>query len=51
MRRCRLYATKSPTSGQAAVYVDGAWVATVNLYATTTTYRNLVGGLDCLLVM
>jgi hypothetical protein len=33
------YATKSNRSGKAAVYVDGALKATVDLYASATTYK------------
>lgn len=38
----KLYATKTPNSGTARVYVDGVYKATVNLYAASTTYKSLV---------
>ncbi len=34
-----VYATKTPSSGKAAVYVDGALKATIDLYAAATTYK------------
>jgi len=35
-------AATGPTRGSAKVYVDGAYVTTVNLHAATTSYRRLV---------
>jgi VCBS repeat-containing protein len=35
-------ATKTPTSGSAQVWIDGALAATVNLRSTSTTYRQVV---------
>ena len=31
-----------PTRRSAAIYVDGRWVKTISLYATTTSYRKVV---------
>jgi hypothetical protein len=39
-------ATKGPTRGAAKVYVDGALVGTVDLYASTTRYRQVVFSRD-----
>jgi hypothetical protein len=37
----KVYATKSPVSGKARIWVDGVVKATVNLYATSTVYKAL----------
>jgi hypothetical protein len=34
-----VYATKTPSSGKATVYVDGVLKATIDLYAAATTYK------------
>lgn len=38
----KIYATKTPTSGKARVYVDGVLKATINLNAASTAYKALV---------
>jgi cytochrome c peroxidase len=40
-RSIALVTTKAPTRGTVKVYVNGTYVATVDLYATTTKYRAL----------
>lgn len=38
----KVYATKTPGSGKARVYVDGVLKATINLYSASTVYKALV---------
>lgn len=38
----KLYATKTPASGEARVYVDGVFKAKINLYSAATVYKALV---------
>jgi len=40
-RGIALVTTKSPSRGKAKVYVDGVYVRTVDLYASTASYRVL----------
>jgi hypothetical protein len=39
-----VYATKSSTSGQAAIYIDGIYKTTINLRSTSTLYKVKVYG-------